>query len=89
MIGVGGINPLLSGRFFPDVAVGFLRVSAFLASTPLSQSARYAVGFVITVYSHCYCGHHSCNSLSVEPSGKIRLCPNRTVEELRKRRSNG
>jgi uncharacterized membrane protein YqjE len=81
VIGVGGIIAAV-GFALLNVAVA-LGVSALLASTPLSQSARYAVGFVITGLFYVIVGAIVVIVMK-NRLARYDLVPNRTVEELRK-----
>jgi len=81
MIGVGGIIAAV-GFALLNVAVAFA-VSTLLATTTLSQSARYAVGFVITGLFYMVLGAIVVLVMK-NRLAKYDLVPNRTVQELRK-----
>jgi len=81
VIGVGGIIAAV-GFALLNVAVAF-GVSALLPSTTLSQSARYAVGFVITGLFYVVLGAIVVVVMK-NRLARYDLVPNRTVEELRK-----
>jgi uncharacterized membrane protein YqjE len=81
MIGVGGIIAAV-GFALLNVAVAF-GVSALLTTTTLSQSARYAVGFVITGLFYVVLGTIIVLVMK-NRLAKYDLVPNRTAEELRK-----
>jgi uncharacterized membrane protein YqjE len=81
VIGVGGIIAAV-GFALLNVAVA-LGVSALLASTPLSQPARYAVGFVITGLFYVVLGAIVVIVMK-NRLAKHDLVSTRTVAELRK-----
>ena len=81
MIGVGGIIAAV-GFALLNVAAAFA-VSTLLATTTLSQPARYAVGFVITGLFYVVLGAIIVLVMK-NRLAKYDLVPNRTAAELRK-----